>query len=81
MATKWVPYEFKESDLAKAKKEGLLAADTPIIFPGTDRIPKPPSGYWVIFLAFLLRSISLPAHEFLCGLLFCVWHTTPPDHA
>jgi hypothetical protein len=35
----------------------------------------------VIFLAFLLRSISLLAHEFLCGLLFCVWHTAPPNHA
>jgi hypothetical protein len=70
VATKWVPSEFKESDLAKAKKEGLLATDTPIVFPGTERIPKPPSGHRVIFLAFLLHGLSLPAYEFLRGLLF-----------
>jgi hypothetical protein len=28
------------------------------------------SGYRVMFLAFLLRGLSLPAHEFLRGLLF-----------
>jgi hypothetical protein len=70
MATKWIPSEFEESDLNKAKREGFLAGMTPIIFPGTERIPKPPSGYRVMFLAFLLRGLSLPAHEFLCGLLF-----------
>jgi hypothetical protein len=70
MATKWVPSEFKESDMVKAKKEGLLAIDASIIFPGTERIPKPPSGHRVMFLVFLLRGLSLPAHEFLRGLLF-----------
>jgi hypothetical protein len=70
MATKWVPSEFKESDLVKAKKEGLLATDASIVFPGTERIPKPPSGHRVMFLAFLLRGLSLPAHELLHGLLF-----------
>jgi hypothetical protein len=42
MATKWVPSKFKESDLVKPKKEGLLATDALIVFPGTERIPKPP---------------------------------------
>jgi hypothetical protein len=70
MTTRWVPLEFKESDLNKAKKEGFLAGAATIIFPGTERIPKPPSGYRVMFLAFLLRGLSLPAHEFLRGLLF-----------
>jgi hypothetical protein len=70
MATKWVPSKFKESDLVKPKKEGLLATDALIVFPGTERIPKPPSGHRVMFLAFLLRGLSFPAHEFLCGLLF-----------
>jgi hypothetical protein len=70
MATKWVPSEFRDFDLAKAKKEGLLADDAPIVFPGIERIPKPPSGYRMIFLAFLLRGLLLPAHEFLRGLLF-----------
>jgi hypothetical protein len=69
-ATKWVPSEFKESDLNKAKRERFLTGAAPIVFPGTERIPKPPSGYQVMFLAFLLRGLSLSAHEFLRGLLF-----------
>jgi hypothetical protein len=69
-ATRWVPSEFEESDLNKAKKEGFLAEAAPIVSPGTERIPKPPSGYRVMFLAFLLRGLSLPAHEFFRGLLF-----------
>jgi hypothetical protein len=40
-ATKWVPSEFKESDLNKAKREGFLVGVAPIVFPGTERIPKP----------------------------------------
>jgi hypothetical protein len=70
MATKWVPSEFEESDLAKAKREEFLADNVPIVFPGMERIPKPLSGHQVIVLAFLLRGLSLPAHEFLHGLLF-----------
>jgi hypothetical protein len=69
-ATKWVPSSFKESDLKKAKKEGLLPESAPIVFPDAKRIPMPPSGYRVMFPAFLLCSLSLRAHEFLCGLLF-----------
>jgi hypothetical protein len=38
--------------------------------PSTEVIPLPQPGFWVMFLAFLLRGFSLPAHEFLCGLLF-----------
>jgi hypothetical protein len=70
MATKWVPSEFEESDLNKAKREGFLAEALPIVFPGFERIPKPLSGCRVMFLAFLLRGLSLHAHEFLRGLLF-----------
>jgi hypothetical protein len=68
--TSWVPTKFEESNLTKAQREGFLAGAAPVIFPGTERIPKPPSGYWVMFLAFLLRGFSLPVHEFLHGLLF-----------
>jgi hypothetical protein len=70
VATKWVPSSFEEFDLKKAKKEGFLPESVPIVFPGNECVPKPPSGYRVLFLAFLLRGLSLPAHEFLCGLLF-----------
>jgi hypothetical protein len=41
-----------------------------VIFPSTERVPKPPSGYRVMFLTFLLCGLSFPTHEFLRGLLF-----------
>jgi hypothetical protein len=68
--TSWVPSDFKQKDLDKAQADGLISADDHVIFPSTERIPKPPSGFWVMFLAFLLHGLSLPAHEFLRGLLF-----------
>jgi hypothetical protein len=70
VATKWVPSSFEESDLKKAKKEGFLPELAPIVFPDNERVPKPPSRYRVMFLAFLICGLSLPAHEFLRGLLF-----------
>jgi hypothetical protein len=69
-STSWVPLEFGQSDLTKAQKEGFIAEGNQVVFPSTECIPKPPSGYWVMFLAFLLRGLSLLAHEFLRGLLF-----------
>jgi hypothetical protein len=69
-ATSWVPSEFKQADLAKTQKEGFLVEGDQVVFPSSERIPKPPSDYRVMFLAFLLRGLSLPAHEFLRGLLF-----------
>jgi hypothetical protein len=69
-STSWVPSKFEQSDLTKAKENGFLAGGDQVIFPSTDRIPKPPSGYRVMFLAFLLRGLSFLAHEFLRGLLF-----------
>jgi hypothetical protein len=68
-ATSWVPSEFKQADLTKAQKEGFLVERDQVVFPSSERIPKPPSGYRVMFFAFLLRGLSLPTHEFLCGLL------------
>jgi hypothetical protein len=69
-STSWVPSEFKQTDLTKAQADGLIADGDQVIFPSTERIPKPPSGFRVMFLAFLLRGLSFPAHEFLHGLLF-----------
>jgi hypothetical protein len=69
-STSWVPSEFGQIDLTKAQKEGLIAEGDQVVFPSTERIPKPPSGYRVMFLAFLLHGLSFPAHEFLHGLLF-----------
>jgi hypothetical protein len=66
----WVPSSFDEADLKKAKKEGFLPASAAVLFPGDEVVPTPPAGYQVMFLAFLLRGLSLPANEFLSGLLF-----------
>jgi hypothetical protein len=68
--TNWVPSEFAQVNLAKAQKDGLIAEGNQVVFPSTDRIPKPSSVYRVMFLAFLLCGLSFPAHKFLCGLLF-----------
>jgi hypothetical protein len=65
-----VPSDFKQKDLDKAQADGLIFNDDQVTFPSTERIPKPPSGFRVMFFAFLLRGFSLPAHEFLHGLLF-----------
>jgi hypothetical protein len=56
--------------MKKAKKEGFLPALAAVVFPGDEVVLKPPMGYRVMFLAFLLCGLSLPAHEFLRGLLF-----------
>jgi hypothetical protein len=69
-STNWVPFEFKQTDLTKAQADGLIADGDQVIFPSIERIPKPPSGFRVMFLSFLLCGLSFPAHEFLRGLLF-----------
>jgi hypothetical protein len=65
-----VPSDFKQKDLEKAQADGLISDDDQVVFPSTDCIPKPPSGFRVMFLAFPLRGLSFLAHEFLRGLLF-----------
>jgi hypothetical protein len=60
VSTSWVPFEFGQTDLTKAQKEGLIAEGDQVVFPSTERIPKPPSGYRVMFLAF-----SFTAYPFL----------------
>jgi hypothetical protein len=69
-ATSWVTSAITEKEVEKARTDGLISAQDSIKFPSTERILKPPSGYRVMFLAFLLRGLSLPDHEFLHGLLF-----------
>jgi hypothetical protein len=69
-ATSWVRSTIIKKEVEKARADGLISAQDSIKFPSTERIPEPPSGYRVMFLAFLLRDLSLPAHEFLRGLLF-----------
>jgi hypothetical protein len=66
----WTGSLFAKANLAKMKAEGFLAKSADVRFPSTEIIPAPPEGYRVMFLAFLLRGFSFPAHKFLHGLLF-----------
>jgi hypothetical protein len=65
-----VPSVFTQKELDKARADGLVSDDDQVIFPSTERIPKPRDGFRVMFFAFLLHGLSLLAHEFLRGLLF-----------
>jgi hypothetical protein len=70
VATSWVPSTFTQKELEKARADGLISNDDEVIFPSAERIPKSRGGFWVMFFAYLLRGLSLPAHEFLRGFLF-----------
>jgi hypothetical protein len=64
--TSWVPSVFKQKDLEKAQDNGLISADDQVIFPSTQRIPKPPSGFRVIFLTFFCAVyLFLPTSSFV----------------
>jgi hypothetical protein len=65
-----VPSAIVQKEVEKARTDGLISSSDSIKFPSTERIPQPPSGYRVMFLSFLFHGLSLPTHEFLCGLLF-----------
>jgi hypothetical protein len=71
---RWVQTKLRDKELSQAKKMNLLK-NTPAesLAAGPEIIPRPPPGFRVIFIAFLLRGLSLPPHPFLCGLLFAYW--------
>jgi hypothetical protein len=66
----WTASTLTDVDPAKARREGFLAESAEVVFPSTEVIHAPQRGFRVMFLAYLLRGLSLPAHEFLRGLLF-----------
>jgi hypothetical protein len=67
----WVQTKFLEKELQSAEKIGILKDDpAEVLIAGPEIIPRPPAGFWVLFLAFLLREFSFPPHPFLCRLLF-----------
>src|SRR4051812_2909974 len=77
----WAATTFTSRDERKLRKSRLVADATRIRIPSNESRPKPPKGYAVMFVAFLVRGLSLPAHEFLRGLLFTygiqLWQLTP----
>jgi hypothetical protein len=67
----WVQTKIGDKELASAEKIGLLKNNpAEVLAAGPEIIPRPPAGFRVIFLAFLLRGLLLPHHPFLQGLLF-----------
>jgi hypothetical protein len=67
----WVQTKIGDKELSNAEKIGLLKKDpAESLAAGPEIIPRPLPGFWVIFLAFMLRGLSLPPHPFLRGLLF-----------
>jgi hypothetical protein len=67
----WVQTKIGDKELLSAKKIGILKNDpAETLAAGPKIIPRPPPGFWVIFLAFILRGLSLPPHPFLHGFLF-----------
>jgi hypothetical protein len=68
---RWVQTKAGDKELSQAEKMGLLKnAPAESLAAGPEIIPRPPPGFRVIFIAFLLRGLSLPPHPFLRGLLF-----------
>jgi hypothetical protein len=66
-----VQTKVQEKELSSAEKIGILKNDpVETLAAGLEIIPRPPAGFRVLFLAFLLRGLSLPPHPFLRGLLF-----------
>ncbi|KAM0839717.1 hypothetical protein ACQ4PT_060139 [Festuca glaucescens] len=69
-ATGWCRLKYTDSDLHKLRKFGLLPATMEAKLAGDEAVPRPDDGWRVMFTAFIFRGLSLPAHEFLRGLLF-----------
>jgi hypothetical protein len=65
-ATSWVPSDFQQKDLDKARADDLVSDADQVTFPSTERIPKPPSGFTAIFLLFSCAVfLSLPMNSFV----------------
>jgi hypothetical protein len=67
----WVQTKIGDKELLNTEKIGILKNDpAESLIAGPEIIPRPPPSFRVIFLAFMLRGLSLPPHPFLRGLLF-----------
>ena len=66
----WRPSIIKASDLRLLRQDGVIsAAVADARAPNGETIHVPPAGFRVMFLAFIIRGLSLPLHPFLRGLL------------
>ena len=78
----WLASSITKRDEKRARSLGLVSPDEGnVILPGAISRPNPPAGFTVVFLSFLYRGLSLPAHEFLLHLLriyeIQLWQLTP----
>ncbi|KAK1604071.1 hypothetical protein QYE76_027744 [Lolium multiflorum] len=78
----WLASSITKRDEKRARSLGLVSSDEGnVILPGAISRPNPPAGFTVVFLSFLYRGLSLPAHEFLLRLLrtyeIQLWQLTP----
>jgi hypothetical protein len=78
----WLASSITKHDEKRARSLGLISADEGnVILPGAISRPNPRAGFTVVFLSFLYRGLSLPAHEFLLHLLrtyeIQLWQLTP----
>ncbi|KAK1696926.1 hypothetical protein QYE76_013623 [Lolium multiflorum] len=78
----WSASAISNHDVNKLRALGFISAsEDDIRLPGAISRPRPPKGFTVMFVAFLFRGLSLPAHEFLRSLLFFygiqLWQLTP----
>ncbi|KAK1629423.1 hypothetical protein QYE76_003738 [Lolium multiflorum] len=78
----WGASTITSREVNKLRSLGFISSsDDDIRLPGPSSRPNPPKGFTVMFVAFLFRGLSLPAHEFLRSLLFFygiqLWQLTP----
>ncbi|KAK1628229.1 hypothetical protein QYE76_002544 [Lolium multiflorum] len=78
----WSASAISNRNINKLRSLGFISAsEEDIRLPGAVSRPRPPKGFTVMFVAFLFRGLSLPAHEFLRSLLFFygiqLWQMTP----
>jgi hypothetical protein len=67
----WVQTKIGDKELSHTEKMGLLKNEpAESLAAGPEIVHWPPPGFRVIFLAFMLRGLSLPPRPFLRGLLF-----------
>ncbi|KAK1619849.1 hypothetical protein QYE76_025366 [Lolium multiflorum] len=74
----WSASAISNRDVNKLRALGFISAsEDDIRLPGAISRTRPPKGFTVMFVAFLFRGLSLPAHEFLRSLLFFYGQLTP----
>jgi hypothetical protein len=66
----WERSKISNQDVNLMKKLGLMKKEGAIRFPSEESYPSPPIEYRVSFVDHLIRGLSTPIHDFLCGLLF-----------